>query len=159
MIVHFSKLAAPFRRLGSEKRGSVVIETAIVAPMLILMSIGSFEISGMVARQHELQSGAAEAEAVALAANLGAETNANEMKAMLKESLDLNDDQVSVQILFRCDADADLVSSSDTCGESEDIVVSRYLQVQLTDTYKPTWAKIGIGKDFDYTVTRTVQLS
>ena len=164
--------ARNLRRLAGETRGTAVIETAIVAPVLILMSVGSFEVSSMVARQHELQSGASEAEAVALAANMGAETNADELKTMLEDSLHLSDDQVTVTIMFRCNTDSSLVTSADTCtggnsgqgadeehGNDEDTVVSRYVRLRLQDSYTPTWSKIGIGKAIRYSVTRTVQLS
>ena len=46
-------------RLARDERGAMLIETAIVAPTLVLMSLGAYQISGVVARQSELQSAAA----------------------------------------------------------------------------------------------------
>ena len=57
----------PVRRhlatLLRDTRGAMLIETAIVAPVLVLMSLGAFQVSTMVARQSELQSAVAEASA------------------------------------------------------------------------------------------------
>lgn len=155
-------IAKSVRQFAGDRAGSVVVETAFVAPMLVLMSIGSFEVSHMVARQHELQSGAAEAEAVALAANMGAETNAPALEDMLEANLGLDDDEVTVTIVYRCNANDYLVNSADYCGggeEDDDTVISRYVRLQLSDTYTPIWAKIGVGKDLTYSVDRMVQLS
>ncbi len=149
-------------RLLDDSQGTVVIETAFVAPVLILMAIGSFEVSHMVARQHELQSGASEAMAVVLAANVGAHTNTQHLEAMLEGSLDLDEDQVTVTKYYRCNADADFVSSADACdggnngqgadeehGNDEDTVVSTYIKLQLSDTYSPIWTKIGVSGDLE----------
>ena len=50
--------------LRRDARGSVAIETAIVAPVLVLLALGTFDVSQMVSRQDDLQSAAAEAEAI-----------------------------------------------------------------------------------------------
>ena len=51
-------------KLKRDERGAMMIETAIVAPVLILMSMGAFQVSQVVARQTELQNAAAEASAI-----------------------------------------------------------------------------------------------
>ena len=55
------------RRLLENEAGAVAIETAIAMPILLLLSLGGFQISSLVARQTELQAAMAEAQAVALA--------------------------------------------------------------------------------------------
>ena len=57
-----------FRHLKRDQQGTMVIETAIVAPVLVLMALGAFQVSQLVARQLELESAATEAAAIALAA-------------------------------------------------------------------------------------------
>jgi Flp pilus assembly protein TadG len=37
------------RRLGGDSRGSMAIETALVAPTLIMMTLGIFEVGTVVA--------------------------------------------------------------------------------------------------------------
>lgn len=143
--------------LASDERGAMAIETAIVAPVLVLLALASFETSTIVSRQHELQSGISEAEAIVLAAGMGAATDTNSLKASLVDSLSLNSDQVTIQTLFRCDDAESLVENKDAC--SEDDVISTYVRVQLQDDYHPVWKKFGFGQDFHFTVDRTVQTS
>ena len=54
------------QRLLADKRGTMVVETALVAPVLILLAIGGFQLSDLVARQHNLELAAAMAEQIAL---------------------------------------------------------------------------------------------
>ena len=42
---------ARLRRLAADQRGSMVVETAIITPVLVLMSLGTFQVSKLVARQ------------------------------------------------------------------------------------------------------------
>ena len=153
--------------LRRDTRGAVAVETAIVAPLLILMSAGSFEVSEMVARQHELQGGAAEATAVALAANQGTEeVYLTEIKAMLMDSLELDEDQVTVTKLWRCDSASTYVTEASQCDGADDDQrkwrrkrVSAYVKIELQDSWTPTWSKIGLGGSFNYEVDRTIQVS
>ena len=39
-----------FRHLKRDQQGAMVIETAIVAPVLVLMALGAFQVSQLVAR-------------------------------------------------------------------------------------------------------------
>ena len=64
MIRAFRAFGRSFRR---NQRGAVIIETAFVAPVLALLGLGAFQVSQAVARQHELQAGADDAAAMALA--------------------------------------------------------------------------------------------
>lgn len=156
-------------RLRRETRGAVAIETALVAPVLILMSVGGFEVSQMVSRQHELQGGAIEAASVALAANQGAETDVVELASLLRESLDLGENEVTVTKLFRCDADSTLVETSAECeteggngdnGQHNNAgKVSSYIKIELEDTYRPTWSRLGVGGSFSFHINRMAQIS
>jgi Flp pilus assembly protein TadG len=137
-------------------RGSMAIETAIVAPVLILMSLGTFEASTIVARQHELQTGAAEGEIIAMAAAQGALTNAAEIQTIIADSLDLPLEKVVVQRLYRCNANTNRVSAKSNCGT--DAVVTSYMQIKITDTYTPVWTQFGVGGPIDFEVDRMVVL-
>lgn len=155
-----ARLVTMLARLGAllgDVRGSAAIETAIVAPVLVLMAIGSFEASRMVARQQELQTAASETEAIALAANAGATTNTTTLESILRTSLDLSDEDVTIIRQYRCDADTVLVSSPSTCGV--DAVISSYIKLTITDSYEPIWTRLGIATAVDYSVVRLVQLS
>lgn len=145
------------RVLGTDIVGSMTIETAIVAPLLIMMTIGILEVGTVVARQHELQSAANESEIIALATNRGAEANFDQIKAILRTSLDLKEDDVTLSRSFRCGTVEQLVTSILACGEDE--AVSTYLNIEIKERYTPTWTAFGIGGPLEFSVKRRVQIS
>lgn len=146
------------RRIADDQRGSMAIETAIVAPTLILMTLGIFEIGTMVARQHELQSAANESEIIAIAINSGAgNTDTDQVKAILRESLDLGDDDVVISLSYRCGTDTALVTDPESCDEDD--VVANYIDIDIVDTHEPVWTAFGIGRPITFSVERTVQVS
>ena len=148
-----------FRALREDKRGSMVIETALLAPALAVLSLGIYETSMIGARQHELQSAT-----FAIATNQGAETSTGQLKDILRDSLDLTDNDVTVVTRYRCGTETELRSSSGPCGKGtedkgDDDYVSTYIQINVTDTYEPVWTSFGIGQPITFNVDRTVQLS
>lgn len=148
-------LAAPFLSLGDD-RGALAIESAIVAPVLILLAIGVFQVGTMVSRQQELQSGASDVTAIILAAASGPGTSSDDIKTVVKSSLNLTDSQVTLQQRYRCGAANALVEDPESCATGTQVY--EYVRLQLTDTYTPLWAKYGVGAPFTYTVNRTIQI-
>lgn len=143
------------RNLVGDERGSMVVEMAILAPILVLLALGSVDISRMISRQHELQAGVAEAEAIALVAKTGVDTTS--LKSVLMQSLNLSTSQVDVDKQYRCNADTSLVSSATSC--STNAVVSTYVKITLRDSYSPFWQRIGAVGTWNYNIVRMVQLS
>lgn len=146
-----------FKHIANDQRGSFAIETAFVAPALIMMTLGIFEVGTIIARQHELQSAANEIEIIIVSTNQGAETNTATVKSIIQESVNLASNEVTLTPAFRCDIDTTLVASKSACEEDEPI--SSYINVSLTDQYVPKWTYMGIGKPITFSVNRRVQLS
>ena len=130
---------------------------AFVAPVLILLALGGADVSRMISRQHELQAGVGQAEAIALASSSGVSTDVNGLKTILMQSLKLSSSQVSVTKQYLCNSDSTLVSSEKDCGS--DAVVSTYVKIRLEDSRDPLWKRIGVGGTWTFDVERTVQLS
>lgn len=143
--------------LAGDEGGSMTIEMAILAPILVLLALGSVDISRMISRQHELQAGITEAEAIALAANAGASTDTAGLKSVLMQSLSLSSSQVDVDKQYRCNADTSLVASANSC--SANAIVSTYVKITLRDSYSPFWQRMGAVGTWNYNIVRTVQLS
>ena len=150
-------LFARMVRLLRDTRGTTVIEVAIVAPTILCMALGGFDVSRMIARQHELQSGAADAEQIVLAAASGTATDTTTVKSVLANTLGIPNDaaHISVDKLYRCGTTAALQPGACSSGAYE----STYLQVTFHDTYTPVWTDFGIGRPVDYQVQRLVQVS
>ena len=154
----FRTLHAKLVRLAGDERGAAVVETAIIAPVLAMLAIGSYDMSRMIARQHDLQGGASDVEGIILAVATGPGTNVQKIEAVLEDSLGLSQSgSVTVVKRFRCGVAETLVTQSSDC--TSDDTVATYVQVTLTETYSPTWTKFGIGDDLDYSFVRTIQIS
>ena len=143
-----------FRR---NQRGAVVIETAFAAPVLVLLGLGAFQVSQAVARQHELQAGADDAASMALAGWTDSSAQKTALKSVLKSTLNLTDDKVTITNKYRCGTTVAYVNVKTDCANGT--IVTTYLRIVLTDTYTPTWAEFGFGKPLKYNVTRTLVLS
>jgi Flp pilus assembly protein TadG len=145
-----------FQRLRRDASGTMIVETAIIAPVLVLMSLGAYQVSGMVARQSELQSAAAEASAIALAAKPDTDAKLATVKQVVMASTGLTTDKVTIEARVRCGTSANYQTSIDSCGTSRP---SRYVKIYLSDTYRPAWTEFGVGSPLSYNVTRYVMIS
>lgn len=143
--------------LAAHSAGSIAVETAIVAPVLLLMSLGGFQVSMMIARQNELQSAAAEAAAIVMAAQPDTQAKVDTIENVIATSAGLDADQVTITRLVRCGTAPSYVADGSLC--SNGVEVSTFLRIAMTDTYTPAWTQVGVGGPLTYRVTRTVQLS
>lgn len=144
-------------RFVRDRAGSTVIETAIIAPVLVTMALGGYDVSRMIARQHDLQNAAGDTEAIVMAAAQGTATDSNTIKSVLMNTLGLSSSQVTVSQVYRCGSVTTLVTDSSLC--SIGVAVVTYVQVSFRDTYTPLWTKFGVGSPLNYQVVRTVQVS
>lgn len=151
------RLKARLEALPGDCAGIVAMETALVAPFLILASIGTFEISRMVARQHELQVGATDVEGIVLAVSSGNSTDTTTIKSVLVSSLSLDAANIKVSKVYRCETDETLLDNSSSCPDWDK--KSTYVKVELNDTYTPIWRSFGVGGDLQYNFSRTIQIS
>lgn len=144
-------------RLLRDARGTMAVETAVVAPVMILLAIGSFQVSSMVARKTELQGAAAEAAAIALASPPESSEDLAPVKAVLMESTGLGENEVTLTMAYRCDEEETRRASSAGCNP--DRPVWTYMLVSLQDTYSPLWTRLGVGGPITLSVDRAVQVS
>lgn len=148
------RIVSPLACLRDDS-GAVMIETAIVAPVLLLMSVGAFQVSDVIARQTELQGAVAEASAIALAAPPETADQRATLKSVIVSSTNLASDKVVVSERFRCGNASGYVDSASACIG---VKVSSYVLIELTDRYTPVWTKLGVGTPIDYHVNRYVMV-
>ena len=150
------------RRLCRASDGSMAIETGIVASALTLLSLGSFQISSLVARQSELEGAAAEAGAIALAAKPDTNDKLNTIETILMNSTGLPNNKVSVSYRWRCGDEGTMTSNRESCswdGDDDDPDRRwKFVRIQLNDTYTPVWRRFGLGSAVNIQVDRTVQI-
>lgn len=153
-------LARCWNRLVACEAGAMAVETVIIAPVLITMAIGGFEVGSIVARQTELQSAAAEAASVVRAAIPETEAQRTAIRDIAVTSTGLTSQDVSVVEVYRCGTSQRYRSSASLCESlwwwDEDDGISKYIQITIVDSYQPMWTEFGIGSAFTFGVTRTI---
>lgn len=152
MIMRF-RLLSDLRR---DIRGSMVIETAIIVPVLGMLSLGAFDASRIIARQTELQQAVAEAAQIALASTPDTQTERNTIASIIRTSTGLATNKVTITNKYRCGTGTTL-SDTNNCGTTGS--VTTYLKIVVTDTYTPLWNDFGIGSAINYNVERMVVIS
>lgn len=152
-----TKIALFCTGLLRDRTGSIVVETAIVAPVLVVLGLGAFDLSRMIARQSELQAGSTDAEGIVLAVSTGQATNVSTIKSVLQNSLNLPSNKVTVTKIYRCNSETSTSTVSTGCASNN--VLTTYVQVTLTDSYTPMWTNFGIGSTFNYNAVKTVQVN
>ena len=145
------------RTLFADETASMAIETALVTPVLVIMTIGGFEASSMVARQSELQAAAAEAAAIALANPPDSYEEIQTIRDVIKASTGLSNDEVVLYRRRRCGTDSNYVIWENACDDGDDI--STFVYIYIEDTYTPEWVNFGVGDPVTYRIRRMVQIS
>ncbi|ANY20685.1 TadE-like protein [Tsuneonella dongtanensis] len=146
---------ALLKMLARCSRGTAVIETAFVAPILAVMAVGIFEMGTMVQKQQELQSAASEAEAIILAAAAGTGVTSTKLKSMLSTSTGIPLDKITLDARYRCGNNTNL-RTDNACPTGQRAY--EFVQATFRATYTPTWTEFGFGNSFNYVVVRTIQV-
>lgn len=141
-------------RLGTDRPGAVLVETAIVGPVLILMSLGAFEVGSMVARNSELVGAVAEAQSMVLAVDLDTQEKRDQLKDLIADSTGLSPEAITVEEAFRCNGAQNYVAAYADCSSGDR--VSSLIRIEVVETYEPLWTKFGVAKPLEYRIDRHV---
>jgi Flp pilus assembly protein TadG len=139
--------------------GMMAVETAIVATVVALLSLGSFQVSSFIARQNEMQGAAADAEAIVLAASPSTTAQLSTIKSIISTSTGINADNIQVTFAYRCGATGTLLTNSNSCNGNGANHLWTFVRVQISQIYTPLWASYGLGSAISLGVDRTVQVS
>lgn len=148
------RLRSCLDRLGRDSAGTMIIETAIIAPVLILLSLGAYQVSSLVARQGELQSAMGIAEGVALASQPNTDEKRTTLKNIIAASTGLSAANIQVAGAYRCNSGQTVYNAESSCTAGDK--VSRYVRIQLTDSFVPAWREFGMGKDITLNLDRYI---
>lgn len=145
----------PLRRLRHDTLGGMAVETALVAPVLALLALGTFDVGRVVSRQHELQHAATQAEQIVLALADPADLDKDAIKRVITTNTELDDSQVTLTEKYRCDV-AVLQTSNTGCAAG--VQMYKFIEVRITETSQPFWTAFGVGGPITHTVNRTIQV-
>lgn len=142
------------------RSGVMAVETAIVAPVLLLMALGGFQVSLMVSRQSELDSAMAEAAAVVRSSPPTDAASRETIRGIVQTSIDPDGadpyDTVTISEIYRCGTNA-YVTSAPTCATGE--ARSTYVKLVISDRYVPIWTTMGVSGPVNFSVERKIQVS
>jgi Flp pilus assembly protein TadG len=144
------------RLLWRDARGSAVIETAFVCPLLAIMALGAFDVSRMVARQTELQDIAAEVSQMSMAKVPESIEDLEQLQSIAMAASGLSEDDVTIELAYRCNNDTTLQAASSSCESGDE--VSTLITIEMEDSYIPQWTEFGIGSAVDLEISRTSQI-
>lgn len=145
------------RATARARDGAVVIEFALLAPMVVLMGLGAVDVSRIVARQSQLQAAVAEAGQIVLASTPDNDTKINAIKTVIANTTGITTGNITIITVYRCGVDTAFVSLPGYCPVTGEI--GKYLQVSVTDNYRPYWTALGVGKPITMKIKRQIQLS
>lgn len=136
---------ASVRRWIGERRGTAIIETAFILPLLLLLSIGAFDITRYVTRQQELQDAAAQVFNISMASNPSTVDGSpgvelSKLKQILMDTTGLPAYQVWVLEVTRCEGDTNVYAANFACPTGQE--KSNMLWVFMIDQVEPVYAKI-----------------
>ena len=154
-MVTFESFMVRLAQLCRDQRGTMVIETAIVTPVLVLMSLGAYQVSALVARQSELDGAAAEGAAIAIASPPNTDAKRTTLQQVVAASAG-GTAAVTVSAAYRCNSATDYVTTSSSCTSG---VISNFVKIYITETYTPTWVQFGIANAITFRTTRYVEFS
>ena len=141
------------RNLVRDNRGAAVIELALVAPMLALMTIGIIDVSQAFGRKLTLEQ-AAQRAIEKVMQTTGDTTPEETIKEEAAAQGNVSEDDVTVSYRMECDGvvQADFDTEC-TPGQSE----ARWLMVTVAGTYEPMFPTHYFGNEDDniYHMTAT----
>lgn len=143
-------------RLLSDCAGAMAVETALVAPVLLMLGIGSFQVSEVVSKQHAIQAAAAEAEQMAIAKKPDTQAKLDTMELILAATSGLPVADIELTFVYTCGTDPATVASATDCGLDPSWT---FINIEITDTYSPTWTQLGVGSDVELGIQRKVQIA
>ena len=141
------------RNLAGDDRGAAVIELALIAPMLALLTIGIVDVSQAFGRKLALEQ-AAQRAVEKVMQTTGTTTPEGTIKAEAATQAGVSEDDVTVTYTLECNGVA--VADFDTeCDPAQK--EARYLTVTVIGSYTPMFPAHYFGDDADkiYHMTAT----
>jgi Flp pilus assembly pilin Flp len=138
------------RRLRGEDRGTAVIELAILAPMITVLTIGIIDVSNAFGTKLKAEQ-AAQRSIEKIMNTSATDTIENTLAAEAADQADVPLSNVTVTYLLQCDG---TVTEGGECGEEQQ--TAQWISVTVTDTYEPIFTTyFGSSGDGLYHVSAT----
>jgi Flp pilus assembly pilin Flp len=131
--------------LGRDQRGAAVVELAVVAPMIALLTVGIVDLSNGFSKKLKIEQ--ASQRAIEKIMNTSAsDTIEATLAAEAAVQGDVPIDQVQVSYRLECDGTQ---TDAEECPEDQES--TQWVSVTVTDSYEPMFARYFSGIDGDGT--------
>jgi len=125
-----------FRRIGSNNRGTSILELAFVAPVLGMLLVGIADLGRGYSEQFALQQAANRTLELA---HLGTrDVNYDYLKPEAAAAAGVPETQVTLESWLECDGTRK--TFSENCGPNEQI--ARYVTLTINSTFRPAFSSI-----------------
>ena len=137
--------------LGRDERGAAIVELAIIAPMIALLTVGIVDLSNGFSRKLKIEQ-AAQRSIEKIMNTSASDTIEATLAAEAADQGDVPIDQVDVNYRLECDG-----ALTDAAECPEDQESTQWISVTVTDSYEPIFARhfSGINGDGTYHLRAT----
>ena len=144
-------MIAQFLTLGRDTKGAAIVELAVVAPMIALLTVGIVDLSSGFSKKLKIEQ-AAQRSIEKIMNTSASDTIEATLAAEAADQGDVPLDQVQVSYRLECDG-----TQTDAAECDEDQVSSQWVSVTVTDSYEPMFARYfsGINSDGTYHLSAT----
>ena len=138
-------------QLGRDKRGAAIVELAVVAPMIALLTVGIVDLSNGFSRKLKIEQ-AAQRSIEKIMNTSASDTIENTLAAEAADQADVPLANVTVTYRLECDS-----APTDAAECAEDQVTSQWITVTVVDQYEPLFSRhfAGINGDGTYHLSAT----
>ena len=119
------------KNLCRDKRGTAVVELAIVSPMIVLLTIGVIDLSNAFGKKLKIEQ-AAQRSIEKIMNTSASDTVKNTLAAEAADQADVPLDNVEVSYRLECDG---ALTEAEECGEEQE--TNQWISVTVTDKYQP----------------------
>ena len=139
------------RTLARDNRGTAVVELAVVAPMIALLTVGIVDMSNGFSRKLKIEQ-AAQRSIEKIMNTSASDTIENTLAAEAADQADVPLANVTVTYRLECDS-----APTDAAECAEDQVTSQWITVTVVDQYEPLFSRhfAGINGDGTYHLSAT----
>jgi len=139
------------KALARDARGTAVVELAIVAPMIALLTVGIVDMSNGFSRKLKIEQ-AAQRSIEKIMNTSASDTIENTLAAEAADQADVPLANVTVTYRLECDG-----AATDAAECTEDQVTSQWITVTVVDQYEPLFSRhfAGINGDGTYHLSAT----
>ena len=140
-------------RIRDSRDGVAAIEFCLTLPVLLLMTLGVFDVSQVITRRLDYQQAAAETIGLALAQPPQATGSLAYLRSAASASAGVPLANVTVTRQVRCN-NVDTMNSA--CALATDFAL--YVNVSITGTYTPIWGHFAVDREIAMRFDRTVRI-